>query len=81
MSEKEKNYADLIFLAIVNLEKARTILLTTSENFRLDETNLSKEERADVGLNVEAIGTMLSVADDYIYFTLTALEKGGVSNG
>lgn len=80
MSEKERKVADRIFCAATHLEMARTVLQVTMEHFRLCEIDLPKEDKQAIGLNAEAIGTMLNIVDDYMFRAIDALdEKGSTS--
>lgn len=75
MSDKERERADRIFGAVVSLEMARTVLKVTMEYFRLDETNLQKEDRQIIGLQVGEIGTMLLIVNDYMFRAIDALNR------
>lgn len=78
MSDKERKVADRIFEATVGLETARTVLQVTMEYFGLNRTNLPKEDKQTIGLQVEEIGTMLIVVDNYMIRAMDALDgKGG----
>lgn len=75
MSDKERERADRIFGAVVSLEMARTVLKVTMEYFRLDETNLQKEDRQIIGSQAGEIGTMLLIVNDYMFRAIDALNR------
>lgn len=74
----EKEVEDRISTAEMNLDEARTILQVTMERFNLCKSVLDNEDRQAIGLNAEAIGTMLNIVDDYMIKAMNVLEDGNV---
>lgn len=78
MSIKEWEVKNCIFKATGSLKSARAALKAAMENFKRCEVNLLKENRQEIGLNVDGIETVLNAADDYILKAIGTLdEKGG----
>lgn len=73
----DKDIADRIFSATTHLETARTVLQVTADCFGLYSTDQPEEDRRMIGCQVEAIGIMLNVVDDYILRASSALDESG----
>lgn len=74
MYERENKLEDAAYEVVVNLEKARAVLLTTIKNFKLDMTNLTDGQKRDIVENTEQIYHTLDVVDDYMFRSVKILD-------
>lgn len=66
-SETEINLSNAAYEASIKLEKARTALRATIDNFDLDNANMTEEDGKFLAYNAESICNMLEIVDDYIF--------------
>ena len=74
MTEKEFELSNIAFEVSVKLEKARTALRTTIDNFELDRINMTEKDGMLLAYNICAIHQMLEIVDDYIFKANNELE-------
>lgn len=69
MSEKGIKKTELnnaAYEATIKLEKARTALRTTIDNFELNRTDMDETDSRFLVYNLQSICNMLEIIDDYI---------------
>lgn len=74
--EKERKTQDIVFDAVVKLQKAKTALQTTIECYGMNRQNFTKDEIFAVGCSASNICDMLFIADDYVDDVCKVLERG-----